>query len=273
MNTAVSENEKKNRSIALVISLAFHALLILLLLLWVFRTPIPPYPEGAGGMEVNLGYDDQGMGTVLTTNQSGSENPASKTVKENIKETNKTKTSDAKIATNDVEKTDKIKTSDKVSDNPSKEMQPDNELMNALNKLKNKNKRSGNDGITGQPGNQGDPNGTNNTTNYSGKPGTGDKSGPGGPPGTGTVNLAGRKVVARPTLSDDIQESGIVAVEITVDSTGRVIRANATLKGSTTTSSVLFSKARQYALKYKFDKAEEAPDQRGVIYFNFKVGK
>jgi outer membrane biosynthesis protein TonB len=55
--------EKKNRRIALAVSLGFHGLLFLLLLfLAAWRAPNPPMPEY--GIELNFGVDDQGGGDI-----------------------------------------------------------------------------------------------------------------------------------------------------------------------------------------------------------------
>ena len=47
-------------------TLLFHGLLILLFILFIFHTPIPPWPEeggggGGSGLEINLGNSDDGM--------------------------------------------------------------------------------------------------------------------------------------------------------------------------------------------------------------------
>jgi hypothetical protein len=46
-------------------TILFHALLFLLFILIVFKTPIPPFPEtGGNGIEVNFGTSEDGMGDV-----------------------------------------------------------------------------------------------------------------------------------------------------------------------------------------------------------------
>jgi outer membrane biosynthesis protein TonB len=58
-----SEVEKKNKNIALAISLGFHALLLLLLYFFVtFQPPDPPW--SAGGVELNFGLDPAGYGDI-----------------------------------------------------------------------------------------------------------------------------------------------------------------------------------------------------------------
>ncbi|QLH31321.1 MAG: hypothetical protein HWD62_01715 [Cyclobacteriaceae bacterium] len=60
MNT---QQEQKNKRIALAISIGFHGiLLIAFVLLMAWRAPNPPLPEY--GIELNFGLDQQGGGEV-----------------------------------------------------------------------------------------------------------------------------------------------------------------------------------------------------------------
>jgi outer membrane biosynthesis protein TonB len=69
------QQEKKNKNIALITSLAMHALLFLVFLFVVaWRAPNPPLPEY--GIELNFGLDSQGSGEVQPVTPSGSETPA-----------------------------------------------------------------------------------------------------------------------------------------------------------------------------------------------------
>ena len=60
-------SRKSDRWYALVVTLAFHGLLLLLFLLYQIITPIPPFevePGGGGGLGVELNFGDSpdGMG-------------------------------------------------------------------------------------------------------------------------------------------------------------------------------------------------------------------
>ncbi|QOI98189.1 MAG: hypothetical protein HRU69_12150 [Flammeovirgaceae bacterium] len=71
----MTEEEKKNRTLALITSVAVHALLFLAFLFVVaWRAPNPPLPEY--GIELNFGLDSQGSGEVQPVTPSGSETPA-----------------------------------------------------------------------------------------------------------------------------------------------------------------------------------------------------
>ncbi len=64
--------EKKNRQIAMVSSLGFHGLVVLLLLFMVaWRAPNPPLAEF--GIELNFGMDQQGSGAIQPETPVGSE--------------------------------------------------------------------------------------------------------------------------------------------------------------------------------------------------------
>jgi len=69
------QEEKKNKTIALVTAIGIHALLFLTFLFVVaWRAPNPPLPEY--GIELNFGLDSQGSGDVQPVTPSGTETPA-----------------------------------------------------------------------------------------------------------------------------------------------------------------------------------------------------
>jgi TonB family protein len=143
-----------------------------------------------------------------------------------------------------------------------------NELLNALAALKKKPKKDG----------KGD--GGNNT----GGSGVGDNGGVGpgssgghgndtpGTNGKGGYDLAGRMLLKKPDRMTDSEEEGIVVVEIIVDANGKVIKATPGQRGSTTTSSKLYGKARQAALQAKFNPSPDGiSEQRGTYTFVFTL--
>lgn len=66
--------EKRNNSLALILSVLFHALLFLIFIFTIaWRAPNPPLPEY--GFELNFGVDEAGSGRVQPNELSGSENP------------------------------------------------------------------------------------------------------------------------------------------------------------------------------------------------------
>jgi TonB family protein len=86
-------------------------------------------------------------------------------------------------------------------------------------------------------------------------------------------SLKGRSVRNMPKPSNDFLEGGIVAIKIKVDQFGKVISAEFTPKGSTSTDSHLKKLAVQAALKCRFNVNKNAPEtQQGVIKYRFTVG-
>lgn len=279
-NQYIQSSEDKKRAQALMGAIVFHALLLLLFIFSVFHTPIPPFPDGGSpGIEINFGTTSQGMGDVEANDIGNAQTEQEKEpqVKQEV-----SPVADNNVVTSNVEETD-VSIPDKkkkpIQDkNPTpikkeeekkpEEKKPSNELANALNKFKNnKPGQSGGDGNSGKPGNEGDPNGSPNGDGGGGG-GTGTGTGPGNGP---DYSLSGRKMIAMPRVVDDSQAEGRVVVEITVDANGKVIQATAGARGSTTTSSVLYSKARQAALTAKFNAAQGTTEQKGTITFVFKL--
>lgn len=275
------ENNKKERSLALVITIALHLAFILFLWFKLVNVPDPPLDSFDGGMVVNLGYVDEATGNIV---------PMSESEKEPIvtnKQMQQTDVAQAKIVTQSIEESVKIKTSESESKDPVKE--------NVNTEVKTETKvealpqvdpatlyKGKKNGVTSQgnsnkgTGDQGDPNGNVNS-NYYGPGGKGTSPGPGdddGPPGNGkggpSYSMAGRKAQALPVPNFNIQEEGKVVVEIVIDRSGNVIKANPGVRGSTTTSTYLLNKAKESALKAKFTANPDAPEeQRGTIVYNF----
>ena len=79
-------------------------------------------------------------------------------------------------------------------------------------------------------------------------------------------------VIGDVAIYDDSQETGIVAVEILVDKYGKIIKAEPVLMGSTTTSSILWKKAKDGLInKILFNESAKGEEARGTIYINFTV--
>lgn len=135
--------------------------------------------------------------------------------------------------------------------------------QNALYKGK-KTKGSGlGDGTGSTPGNQGDVDGDPLAPNY-GSGGSGF--------GNVKLDLASRRFMNLPKISDEGQLSGRIAVEIRVDKRGQVVFARAGVKGTTLSDQALWRKCEQAVLGASLNQLESAPDvQIGVVVFNFKV--
>jgi len=82
--------------------------------------------------------------------------------------------------------------------------------------------------------------------------------------------LGNRGLVYAPNITDSSQQTGRVVVNICVNSQGKVISADYTQKGSTTTDSHLITLAVRNAKKYKFSESSTA-EQCGDITIDFKL--
>lgn len=91
-------------------------------------------------------------------------------------------------------------------------------------------------------------------------------------PGSGRIGggLTDRGVLFEPQIDDNSQFTGIVVVKVCVNREGKVIEANYTQMGSTTTNKSLVDLATGAAKKYKFTPSE-IETQCGNITIEFKV--
>ena len=120
---------------------------------------------------------------------------------------------------------------------------------------------TGGKGNTGKPGSQGDPNGDPNSNILEGIS-----------TGSGRVGggLGNRGVLHEPQISDRSQKTGRVVINVCVDQKGKVIKAEYTQKGSTTTDSELKEIARKAALQFRFTDSDVL-EQCGTITVDFKI--
>jgi len=298
MDAAVERNNKVK---ALAGTIAFHTVILLIFIFVVFKNPDPPMFADTAGVEVNFGLSDEGMGDVQpepASSQASQPKPVAQEAKSQQQDISK----EEKLVTQEDEESEPIPSSEK----PKKEKKPEKKITpvpvvkevpkpekkevkemkevkkepvvnaNALYKGKTK---SGNEGETGKPGDQGIKEGSLYSKTHGDKSGTGTQGtgdgfdGPGGPGGKGmSYSLAGRKLFQAPKITDNSQETGKVVVDITVDKYGNVTNANPGGRGSTTSSANLYRKAKEAALKAKFNPSPEGvEEQRGTITFVFIV--
>ncbi len=251
--------DRNNRLIAMGTTLIFAVLLFIIFLFIKFITPIPPFEESAqGGLEVNFGFDEAGMGDNNSTQP-----VADDSKKQNAASQPENNSSSEMLSSDEASNVVAPVVKNKKPDVKETPPQPDQNLLNALNKVHSNTGSNSGDGNTNTQGNQGDPNGTLNSNVYSEFKG----------PGTGgRIKGNGRKMIGDVAIYDDSQETGIVAVEILVDKYGKIIKAESVLIGSTTTSSLLWKKAKDGLLnKVLFNQSPTGEEARGTIYINFTV--
>lgn len=232
-------------------------------------TPDPPFPEEpmGGGVELNLGYSDEGFGDQQPDELLP---PAEKTTMDNSAPSQTQTTQQSASVSQDVitgddpestpVTTTKAVTTTKPVDNTPK--------VNDLATYKgSKNKGGVNQGNNPKGiGDMGDPRGTPNGKNYSGNPGIGGGDGPNGSgPKVGGNIKARVKYLDRPVY--DNTEEGIVVVKVIIDERGNVMDARGGVGGSTTTSKALIKLSEDAAKKSKFHPSDRVDN--GTITYKY----
>lgn len=257
---------------------------ILLLLYFVYiRTQLEKNEEIlSGGIEINYGTDEVGMGTDYTSMEEVSSSPEANNrppqeVREEVTSSPNpvAEADERRIATQDFEEAPTVKSSDNPEVKPkavegpvttNDHSQPEEEKkpvvnQNALYKGDQSTGAGAGDGTGNQAGNQGKQTGNNLSNSYEG-------TGSGG--GGIALNLAGRRFTVLPSIQDDGQTPGKIAVQITVDRSGTVKTAKAGARGTTLSNSALWAKCEQAVMRAKLNQIAEGPElQAGTIVFTF----
>lgn len=155
----------------------------------------------------------------------------------------------------------------KIERERKEEAERQEKITNINNKAKNVfgqgTSTNSSQGKTFPSGNQGSPNGSPDSDNYNGS-GLGNKG--------VSYDLKGRNSMSIPKPQYNLQESGKVVVEITVDRNGKVVNARPGMPGSTTSNSTLFEAARKAAMKAVFNSDPKASAfQQGTITYHFQL--
>ncbi|MFC5284867.1 energy transducer TonB [Pedobacter alpinus] len=271
----LKNNTENNYPKAIGISLALLAGFLLLSFFYIVSQAELPEEVGIGGIIVNYGTADEGMGNDYMSVEEPSVDPNANgkapdkiTPNEEVTQNTQATNADNNIVTDDNSDAVSLNTkpnntnsapTQKTEDKPAKPVINQNALYKG-----NKNKGTGTgDGNGAVAGNQGKPEGDPLASNYDG---TG--SGNGGV----ALSLTSRKFVNLPSIKDDGQKSGKIVVEIRVDKNGIVTSAKAGARGTTLTDATLWDKCEDAALGSRFNTLVSAPDtQIGTIVFNFKV--
>jgi TonB family protein len=267
-----------NKTKGIVGSILVHVIILVLLIIFGFSTPLPLPDEE--GILINFGTDDRGMGLTEPRVSPQETTPAeSKTTPENSKE--KPLTQDFEEAPSipptkpdpkpnpkpAPEKTVETKPTEttpqetpKVEEVKPREVDPRTKFPGKIN-----NGSDTGEGVTNTQGNQGNPDGSPTSTSHTGSP-------TGGNDGNG-FSLAGRSIIGTLPLPDYTKQiKGDVVVEIRVDRNGNVTSAIGGAKGSTTFDQDLIKAAEEAAKKAKFDiKPNASETQVGTITYRFRL--
>jgi TonB family protein len=229
----------------------------------------PPEQEG---LLVNLGLPDQGQGEETpkgtekeivpdpadTRHEEQVQEMASRTPAKQVTQKSITSNEQSEIIARDAEAKKKAQAE---SQRKAAEEAQRQEAYNKTKKSYGDLLGGAGKGNTGKPGSQGDPNGDPNSDILEGIS-----------KGSGRVGggLGNRGVLHEPQINDRSQKTGRVVISVCVDKNGKVIKADYTQKGSTTTDSELKDIARKAALQFKFT-TSEIEEQCGTITVDFKV--
>lgn len=138
------------------------------------------------------------------------------------------------------------------------------ELMGGLNNAEGAEANA--EGDDQGVGDKGQPDGDPYANTYYGSPGAGS--------GTGGYGLSGRSLANRGKVQQECNEEGRVVVRIVVDRSGKVIDAQAGVRGTTNNHPCLLEPARKTAFLHKWNSDSKAPSQQiGFVVVNFKLGE
>jgi protein TonB len=263
MDAGVVREEKNNKTVAVIGTIVVHTLILLFLLVYYIITPLPPYkliPAPEVEVEADFGNNINGTGNVEQDKMGTNPNPSDNSKAQSTPLTHQS----AAPLSNDAEDPSikvphKSSKTARVDTMESPQPKVSVELANAMNKFSHSKGNPGGDGNSGQQGNAGNPNGTT----------PGESNGDGG---NFKFFLKGRNLVSRPSITANTQDEGKVVVKILVDQNGVVIKATPGEKGSTTTSPVLYAKAKDAAMATKFNSSPDGtPEQQGTMTFIFVI--
>jgi outer membrane biosynthesis protein TonB len=264
--------EENNYPKAFLATGIIMAVLMALCYFIVFKNPPPP-EMGTGGILVNYGTTDEGMGTDITSVEEPSKaerpnhtKPTKVTPAPPTPQKTQVEQSDKKVVTQNTEDAPVVdanskKVSKTVATQPVTKPAKPTVNQNALYKGKSNGGMGEGDGTTNTPGNQGKPDGSTLANNYNG---TGS--------GNGGLRMAQRSFVNKPSVTDANRRSGKIFVDIRVDKNGNVVYARAGAAGTTITDFDLLQKCEDAVKNSKLNAPENAPDtQSGTVVFVFKV--
>jgi outer membrane biosynthesis protein TonB len=266
--------EENNYPKAFLATAIIMAVLIAACYFIVFKNP-PKTEDGTGGILVNYGTVDEGMGSdYMSTEEPSVAEKANKTKPDKVtpekpsEDKPTPESSDKAVVTQNTEDAAEVAAPTKKPTNtvaaaqPTKTPAKPTVNQNALYKGKATTGTGEGDGTGNTPGNQGKPTGTTLTNNYDG---TGSGNG-------GNLNMSQRNFVSRPAVTDDNRQSGKIMVDIRVDKNGNVVYARAGARGTTISDAALLQKCENAVLNSKLNALDSAPDtQVGTVVFVFKV--
>jgi len=264
--------EENNYPKAFLATGVILAVMLLLCYFIVFKNP-PAQDMGMGGILVNYGTTDKGMGKDITSTEEPSvapkanhTQPAKVTPAQPTDKTTKVDNSNQKIVTQNTEDAPEVaanskKASKQVATEPAKPVKKQVVNQNALYKGSPSKGSGGGDGTTNTPGNQGSKNGSTLSDNY----------GPGGS-GGGLHGMPDWSFVTPLNVTNTSRTPGTVVIDITVDPNGNVIDAHYDRKKTHMGDLALIQKCESIVRNAKLTSSGTAScNSKGQVNFIFNV--
>ena len=258
-----------NKTKGIIGSSLVHVILLVLLILFGFTTPLPL--PGEQGILINFGTDNEGMGLREPKKSNEQAAPPAQAPVEEAEQAPITQDFE------DAPSIEKPKPKPKVK--PKEEKKPIEKPKEKEKIVEEKPREV--DGRTLFPGKKtdGDTSGEGDSSvkgNQGHIDGSVDsKNREGGIIGGGdgvSFSLGDRGALSLPKPEYNIQESGIVVVEITVDKNGNVTNARGGVRGTTNNDTELIKAAEKAARLARFNVNKNAPAyQNGTITYVFKL--
>ncbi len=268
----MDQENKKDKARALAGTVIFHAVLLLSIVFFGLRTPLP-LPEEHGVL-VLRGYTDFGSGERQPLAAPPPEPSPRPAIPEADPEPVVTQETEESVYMPDevadrpaeqdqpepVRQEDSPEPEEAVEEEPEEDPLPEVDPRAIFPGRDQRRTDRQDHGESEERGDAGRPEGATDAEDFDG---TG--------PGNGIdYSLAGRTANFLPLPDYTTQATGRVVVEITVNREGRVIRASAGARGTTTTDRTLHNLAEEAARRARFDLKMDAPEeQRGTITYNF----
>ena len=266
--------EENNYPKAMWISSGIMGGLLLLSFFIMIGSALPQF--GMGGIIVNYGTADIGMGDDYMTVDEASADPNANAVRpdridpnDQVQPTPSQQVTERSVATQDMEDAPAVVANETKKANAEEATVEKKESKpavnpNALYKGPKNNSTGRGDGTGDVAGNQGSNLGDPLAANY-GEGGSGD--------GDMALSVANRRWEVPPRIEDNGQQAGVVAVEIHVAPDGRITYARAGVRGTTLPDRSLWEKCERALRGARLNQLERAPQvQKAVvpIYFRLK---
>ncbi|HOW26264.1 MAG TPA: hypothetical protein PK711_11415 [Bacteroidales bacterium] len=258
-------NENSDKIKGMLGTIAGHLIILLALFFMALKTPLPL--PGEEGVEVDLGYSDQGEGMIqpdemiIPAETQSQAQPPEPQPEEEVLTQEVEETPVTRPRTEKPKETVKPENTEKPPTEPVTVPEPEVN-PNALYKGPAKGtSTTGGQGITGTPGDQGRPDGTKDAGNYEGSGGQGSGI---------SYDLSGRKARSLPKPEYSSEEQGRIVVTIWVNKAGNVVKAEPGAKGTTIADLTLRTQAKNAAMKATFSPSPDAPElQTGTVTYVF----